>query len=223
MITGSAPSAPAGRTMRVCTDPVGPPGTVTHSSSISGLPISPDCTWSTVLRLQGTDGHRMLSPGGRARTVGSIARGAAVRAAVVEQVGLVAGGDRLLPRAGGPTGPKRRSQPARPGSKHHVLTDRQGIPLAVSLTGENTCRTYIRPSAPWSSPVVLRPLVLLRVLPRELRALFVSQACDRVHHLLPLSRRCATSMSRSESVLPNEHAILWCARSSVQSRTAPPA
>ncbi|WP_282797578.1 IS5 family transposase [Streptomyces sp. CC224B] len=39
---------------------------------------------------------------------------------------------------GGPPGPKSGPSPvdrARPGSKHHVLTDGQGIPLAVSLTG----------------------------------------------------------------------------------------
>ncbi|MEW1569862.1 IS5 family transposase [Streptomyces sp. NPDC093509] len=37
-------------------------------------------------------------------------------------------------------GPKSRPSPvdrARPGSKHHVITDAQGIPLAVSLTGGN--------------------------------------------------------------------------------------
>ncbi|MBB4710227.1 transposase [Streptomyces luteogriseus] len=37
-------------------------------------------------------------------------------------------------------GPKSGPSPvdrARPGSKHHVLTDGQGIPLAVSLTGGN--------------------------------------------------------------------------------------
>jgi transposase len=32
---------------------------------------------------------------------------------------------------------RARSDRARPGSKHHVLTDGQGIPLAVSLTGGN--------------------------------------------------------------------------------------
>ncbi|WP_435840778.1 IS5 family transposase [Streptomyces cinnamoneus] len=43
-------------------------------------------------------------------------------------------------RAGGPAGPKSGPSPvdrARPGSKHHILTDGQGIPLAVSLTGGN--------------------------------------------------------------------------------------
>ncbi|MET9079782.1 IS5 family transposase [Streptomyces sp. NPDC004232] len=44
------------------------------------------------------------------------------------------------PCAGGPQGPKSGPSPvdrARPGSKHHVVTDAQGIPLAVSLTGGN--------------------------------------------------------------------------------------
>ncbi|NEB32243.1 transposase, partial [Streptomyces sp. SID14446] len=53
---------------------------------------------------------------------------------------MVAGGDRLLPCQGSPTRPKSGPSPvdrARPGSKHHVLTDAQGIPLAVSLTGGN--------------------------------------------------------------------------------------
>jgi transposase len=49
-------------------------------------------------------------------------------------------GDRLLPCPGRPQGPESGPGPvdrARPGSKHHVLTDGQGIPLAVSLTGGN--------------------------------------------------------------------------------------
>ncbi|CAL9325832.1 hypothetical protein SUDANB180_00134 [Streptomyces sp. enrichment culture] len=57
-----------------------------------------------------------------------------------EEAGLIEGGDRLLPRHGRPPGPKSGPSPvdrARPGSKHHVLTDGQGIPLAVSLTGGN--------------------------------------------------------------------------------------
>ncbi|WP_328684873.1 IS5 family transposase [Streptomyces sp. NBC_00343] len=44
------------------------------------------------------------------------------------------------PRAGRSAGPKSGPSPVdrgRPGSKHHVLTDGQGIPLAVSLTGGN--------------------------------------------------------------------------------------
>ena len=72
--------------------------------------------------------------------MGSAAPGAAEEAAVGEEAGLVAGGDRLLSRAGGPARPKSGPSPvdrARPGSKHHVLTDGQGIALAVSLTGGN--------------------------------------------------------------------------------------
>ncbi|MBM9624509.1 transposase (plasmid) [Streptomyces zhihengii] len=50
------------------------------------------------------------------------------------------GGDRLQPRTGRSAGPYSGPSPvdrARPGSKHHVLVDGQGIPLAVSLTGGN--------------------------------------------------------------------------------------
>ncbi|WP_443048953.1 transposase [Streptomyces sp. M92] len=60
--------------------------------------------------------------------------------AVEEPAGLGTGGDRLLPRAGCPTGPKSGPSPvdrARPGSKHHLIVDGQGTPLAVSLTGGN--------------------------------------------------------------------------------------
>jgi hypothetical protein len=57
-----------------------------------------------------------------------------------EAARLVAGGDRLLPRASCSARPQSGPSPvdrARPGSKHHVLVDGQGIPLAVSLTGGN--------------------------------------------------------------------------------------
>ncbi len=81
----------------------------------------------------------------RGRSVGRTAPGAAEEAAGGEEAGLVAGGDRLLPRAGRPAGPKSGPGPvgrARPGSKHHVLTDAQGVPLAVSLTGGNRGRRH---------------------------------------------------------------------------------
>ncbi len=68
----------------------------------------------------------------RGRRVGPAARGAAEEAADDEAAPLVAGGDRLLSCPGGPTGPKSGPGPverARPGSKHHVLTGGQGIPL----------------------------------------------------------------------------------------------
>ncbi|MBJ6622177.1 transposase [Streptomyces sp. DHE17-7] len=61
---------------------------------------------------------------------------AAERAAVEEPAGLGTGGDRLLARAGRPTGPSPVDR-ARPGSKHHLVVDGQSIPLAVSLTGGN--------------------------------------------------------------------------------------
>jgi transposase len=52
--------------------------------------------------------------------------------------GLVEGGDRRLARAGAQGWPKTGPSPvdrARPGSKHHLITEAHGIPLAVSLTG----------------------------------------------------------------------------------------
>src|SRR5262249_24744292 len=56
------------------------------------------------------------------------------------EAGLVPGGDRRLARAGAQGRPKTGPSPvdrARTGSKHHVLTDGHGTPLAVSLTGGN--------------------------------------------------------------------------------------
>ncbi|NEC37375.1 transposase, partial [Streptomyces rubrogriseus] len=76
----------------------------------------------------------------RGRRLGPAPPAAAERAAVEEPAGLGAGGDRLLARAGCPAGPKSGPSPvdrARPGSKHHLIVDGQGIPLAVSLTGGN--------------------------------------------------------------------------------------
>jgi transposase len=51
---------------------------------------------------------------------------------------LVEGGDRQFARAGAQGRPKTGPSPvdrARTGSKHHVLTEAGGVPLAVSLTG----------------------------------------------------------------------------------------
>ncbi|MDH6455480.1 transposase [Streptomyces sp. SAI-119] len=86
--------------------------------------------------------RRLAAPGGleRGRRVGPATSAAAEQAAVEEPAGLVPGGDRFLPCPGRTQGPKSGPSPvdrARPGSKHHVLTDGQGIPLAVSLTGGN--------------------------------------------------------------------------------------
>jgi transposase len=76
----------------------------------------------------------------RGRRLGEAAPTAAEQASVEEPAGLVAGGDRLFPRPGRTQGPKSGPSPvdrARPGSRHHIITDGQGVPLAVSLTGGN--------------------------------------------------------------------------------------
>ncbi len=80
---------------------------------------------------------RSLEPG---RCLGSAPRTPARETAGGQADRLVEGGDRLQSRPGRSKGPKSGPSPvdrARPGSKHHVLVDGQGIPLAVSLTGGN--------------------------------------------------------------------------------------
>jgi IS5 family transposase len=55
-------------------------------------------------------------------------------------VGHVQGGDRRLPHPGAQGRPKTGPSPVdrrKPGSKHHVITDAGGIPLAASLTAGN--------------------------------------------------------------------------------------
>jgi len=72
--------------------------------------------------------------------VGGTAPGAVEEAAGRGEAGLVAGGDRLLPCTGRSAGPKSGPSPvdrARPGSKHHLIVEGRGIPLAASLTGGN--------------------------------------------------------------------------------------
>ncbi|MBT2873439.1 transposase [Streptomyces sp. McG7] len=83
----------------------------------------------------------MAAPGGleRGRCLGEAAP-AAEQAAVEEPAGLVSGDGRFLPRPGRTQRPTSGPSPvdhARPGSKQHVISDGQGIPLAVSLTGGN--------------------------------------------------------------------------------------
>jgi hypothetical protein len=56
------------------------------------------------------------------------------------QARLVQGGDRRLPHTSTQGRPKTGPSPvdrAKPGSKHHVITEGAGIPLAVTLTGGN--------------------------------------------------------------------------------------
>lgn len=83
---------------------------------------------------------RRLAAWNESRRVGPAPCRPADEAAVGEAAGLVEGGDRLQSRQSRSTRPKSGPSPvdrARPGSKHHVLVDGQGIPLAVSLTGGN--------------------------------------------------------------------------------------
>src|ERR1700745_3891031 len=72
--------------------------------------------------------------------VAAAARGAAGPAQRVRGDRLVPGGGRRVARAGAKRGAKTGPSPvdrARAGSKHHVITDAGGIPLAVTLTGGN--------------------------------------------------------------------------------------
>lgn len=69
-----------GRTIRARTLPVGPPETVTHSSSISGFSISPDCTSSTAFR---------PSAGGSSKRKGGLAVASANAAAAGSRTGRV--------------------------------------------------------------------------------------------------------------------------------------
>ena len=78
-----------------------------------------------------------LAPCGR---VTAAARGAAGRTARRRGAGLVQGSGRQLAREGDERRPKTSPSPvdrARPDSKHHVITEAHGIPMAVSLTGGN--------------------------------------------------------------------------------------
>lgn len=76
------------------------------------------------------------------RTVptGPRVRGVARQTPGRRPVGHVAGGDRRLPHPGAQGRPKTGPSPVdrrKPGSKHHVITDAGGIPLATALTGGN--------------------------------------------------------------------------------------
>ncbi|WP_368860953.1 transposase [Streptomyces clavuligerus] len=81
-----------------------------------------------------------LSLDTRGQCLGPAAPGTSHRAAPCSETGLVPGSDRRL----APPGPSGRPKTgpgtvdrARPGSKHHVITDVGGTPLAITLTGGN--------------------------------------------------------------------------------------
>jgi transposase len=72
--------------------------------------------------------------------VATAARDTAGRTARSRQARLVQGGGRQLPPASHEGRPKTGPSPvdrAKTGSKHHVITDGAGIPLAILLTGGN--------------------------------------------------------------------------------------
>ena len=77
----------------------------------------------------------------RSRRVGSIVPSAARRATRSGPNRLVTRGCRFVIRAGYRGGPKKTGlnpvDRARPGSKHHVATDANGVPLSIILTGAN--------------------------------------------------------------------------------------
>ncbi|MCG8966287.1 IS5 family transposase [Streptomyces sp. CL12-4] len=87
-------------------------------------------------RLRATPGSTADAP---PRAAG--ARSPATRAAARrERPGLLPGGRRRLPHPGAEGGSKTGRSPVdrgRTGSKHHLITDGTGIPLAATLTGGN--------------------------------------------------------------------------------------
>jgi hypothetical protein len=88
-------------------------------------------------------GFDLLSAHGRlaaGRGVGAAARAAIGGVAIGRRVGVVTRGRRLQPSAGKKGGSQTGLSPvdrARNGSKHHLLVDARGIPLAWTVTGGN--------------------------------------------------------------------------------------
>jgi len=80
--------------------------------------------------------------------VASAPRGSPRRTPQGERPGLLPGGGRRLPYPGVKGGAKTGRSPVdrgRTGSKHHLITDATGIPLAATLTGGNRGRPRRRP------------------------------------------------------------------------------
>jgi len=88
-------------------------------------------------------GHDVLAPTAgleRSRCLAATARGAAGRTERRRPARLVQSGGRLQPRQGPKRGIHTGPSPVdrgRAGSKHHLITDGHGTPLAVILTGGN--------------------------------------------------------------------------------------
>ena len=101
-------------------------------------------------------GHELLAPSARlagSRRLGPTARGSASQAARGRPHRLVTRHRRFFLHSrrgiGSKTGPNPTDR-ARPGSKHHLVTEAQGIPLALILTGATgtTSRNCCRSSMP---------------------------------------------------------------------------
>ncbi|QYA98510.1 transposase [Streptomyces anulatus] len=76
----------------------------------------------------------------RGRGAAPAARGPPRRIPRRKRPRLLPGGGRRLPHPGAEGGARTGRSPVdrgRPGSKHHLITDADGIPLAVTLTGGN--------------------------------------------------------------------------------------
>lgn len=122
------------------------------------------------------------------RRLDKAASGIAVEATGRESAGFLAGSGRQLlhsrRRGGKKSGPNPTDR-RRPGSKHHLLTDAQGIPLSLILTGAN--RHDITQLLPLVSAIP--PVAGVRGAPRRKPALIQA---DRAYHSDPLRRLLAS-------------------------------
>ena len=135
VVTGQAPLLPLPRPAAVA----GPEGAVRHPvRAAHRYPVGVPAAGAGV-RVRDDVLAAAGSLAGR-RGVATPARVAAGRTARCRPTRLVQGGGRQLPPAGDERRPKTGPSPvdrAKTGSKHHVITDGAGIPLAVILTGGN--------------------------------------------------------------------------------------
>jgi transposase len=121
------------------------------------------------------------------RRMAPAAPGAALGAAWGEATGLLAGRGRQLldsRRGGGKKSGPNPTDRRRAGSKHHLLTDAQGVPLSLILTGANRHDvTQLLPLVQAVPPVAGR-----RGAPKRKPALVQA---DRAYHSEPLRRELA--------------------------------
>ena len=117
---------------------------ILHSSRRGSLPnarLNPMVRRRSTVRFRkGAPGHQRHNPTEIRNLVGTLVGTNGPKHHAVEAPAVVAvpGWCKQLPRASAEGQPKTGPNPvdrARPGSKHHVITEAHGIPLAVSLTG----------------------------------------------------------------------------------------